>query len=266
MKVILPLRAELGLKVWWFVPAVHALEGERVVYIEPGEQALFPSANTWLEVERQEDSLRRNRYARDAEFVAWAVKDARERFGPEVEILKPDAGWKRKRFVPKPMVRHGVSCDVMVCPRKRAYGSSKNWPEWEALVQRLCASGLRVFAGGAPDSSYAVDCERAWDYERFLDATIEAMLSARLVVATDAGLANLAVLCGKPLLMITHGEGIVAPGPSSDENGKVMDKEYWPVHIDRYKEANWLNSSIALLYDAWFDLDLVVSETLRRMG
>jgi len=266
MKIVLPLRAEFGLKVWWFVPAVHGLEGERVVYIEQGEQALFPSANQMVEVERQEDSLRRNRYARDADFVAWAVKDARERFGPDVEILKPDASWKRKRFVPKPMVRRGIGCDVMVCPRKRDYGPEKNWPHWEALVQRLCAEGLNVFAGGAPDSSYAVDCERAWDYERFLDVTIEAMLTAKLVVATDAGLAHLAVLCGVPLLMIAHGDGLVAPGPSSDENGKVMDKTYWPIHKDRYEEANHRGSEVCFLNHAWYDLDLVVSETLRRMG
>lgn len=264
MKIVLPLRAEFGLKVNWFVPAVHGMEGERAVYIEEGEQALFPSATRWLEVQRQEDKARRNRYVRDKDFVKMIEAEARVRF-PGAEICRPDTTWPKKRFVPKPMVRRGIGCDVLVSPRKREYGPEKNWPYWEELTRRLCANGLRVFAGGAPDSSFPVDCERAWDYDRFLDATIEAMVSAKLCIATDAGLAHLAVLCGTPLLMITHGKGLVAPGPSKDESGRIMDETYWPVKTKRYEDANHRRSEIAYLYEAWFDLDLVERETLRRL-
>ena len=82
MKIILPLRAEFGLKILWFVPAVHAIEDpEKIVYIEPGEEALYPSADTLITVERQRDPLRRNRYTRDRDFVAAVEKEARETYG-----------------------------------------------------------------------------------------------------------------------------------------------------------------------------------------
>jgi len=269
MKVILPLRAEFGLKLWWFVPAVHAIEapdGEKVVYIEEGEQALFPSASRWLEVPRQSDGLRRNRYSRDREFVDEMREDAMMRFGEDAEILEPGPSWPRLRFVPKPLVHQRIRPDVVVAPRKRKYGAEKNWGHWSALTLGLRAAGFEVFAGGAPDSSYDVPCDCAWTRSRYLDATIEAVRAARLVIATDAGLAHLAVLCGTPLLMITHGEGLVAPGPSVDEAGKEMDAEYWPVKVERYREANHLDVPIRFLHHSWFDPGLVLDVATRTLG
>lgn len=263
MNIVLPLRAEFGLKLWWFVPAVHAIPGPKVVYYEPGDEALYPSADALIEVPRQEDSLRRNVYSRDAEFVGRVRRHALHAFDgvPDVEFLTPDPSWPRKRFVPEPLVRWGIRPDVVICPRWRDYGPAKNWPQWAALSQALQAADLKVFAAGAPDSSGPIDCERAWDYTRFLDASIEAVLGARLVVATDAGLAHLAVLCGTPLLMITHGNCLVAPGSSEDETGRVMDDGYWPVKRERYTEANHLGSEIVYLRDAWYDVDKVVRWT-----
>jgi hypothetical protein len=259
MKVILPLRAEFGLKLWWFVPAVHAIDDpEKVVFIEPGEEALYPSAARLIEVDRQEDSLRRNRYSRDRDFVSFQKLRAIQMFGGDADFVEPAPSWPGKRFVPEPRQRVGITCDVVVAPRKRSYGAEKNWPHWGTLTNGLKASGYDVFAAGAPDSSYDVNLHRAWDHERFFDASLEAILASKLVISTDAGIAHLAVLCGKPLLMITHGEGLVAPGPSSDENGRVMDEQYWPVKIDRYREANHLGAPIMLLHHAWYDPGLVI--------
>ena len=263
MNVVLPLRAEFGLKLWWFVPAVHAIDGPKVVYIEPGEEALYPSADHLIEVDRQRDSLRRNRYMRDADFVRKIERHAAVTF-PGAELVKPDGHWPRKRFVPRPFMPQGVTADVVVCPRKRAYGAEKNWPHWVALTEGLRAEGLNVFAGGVEDSSFWVPCARAWDYGRGTDATIEAILAARLVVATDAGLAHLAVLCGRPLLMITHGEGIVAPGPVSDEHGHEMEPAYWPVKLERYTEANHTGSPISVIYHAWENVDVTIRAVLER--
>lgn len=257
MNIVLPFRGEFGMKLYWQVPAVHAIPGEKVVYGEEYEEALYPSAQEFIGVQRNLDDARRNHYHRDASFVDRVQALAERRFGYHAQYLRPDQSWPRERFQPKPWVRQGVTCDVVVCPRWRRYGAEKNWPAWPDLTERLVTDGLDVFAGGVGDSSYMVPCVRAWDYERSLDATIEAMQSAKLVVATDAGLAHLAVLCGAPLLMITHGEGIVAPGPVLDPDGKTMEPHYWPVHIDRYKEANHTDSMIELLYHAWYDLPLV---------
>jgi len=257
MNVILPFRGEFGMKLWWHVPAVHAIPGPKVVYCERGEQALYPSAEEHIECERNYDSDRRNHYYRDSRFVDAVQALAEKRFGPHAEYLRPDQNFARKRFVPEPWVKQGVACDVVVCPRRRQYGAEKNWPAWPDLTERLVTDGLDVFAGGMGDSSYMVPCIRAWDYARELDATIEAMQSAKLVVATDAGLAHLAVLMGRPLLMITHGDGIVAPGPVLDPDGKAMESQYWHVYTDRYEEANHTDSRIEILHHAWYDLPLV---------
>lgn len=275
MKVVLPLRAEFGMKVWWHAPAVHAIPDEKVVCVEPGDEALYPSAIDHYVVDRQADDLRRNRYARDAAYVARVRDEIQGALGGRahgvVEFVEPDVGWPRERFVPRPhepqLDWDGVApFDVVVCPRRRNYGAEKNWPEWFDLTRRLEAAGFETFAAGARDSSYDVPAAaRAWDYGRPLDATIEALRRARLVVATDAGVAHLAVLCGAPLLMLTHGPGLVAPGPVVDETGKHLEDRYWPVKIERYDEANHLGSPVELLHNTWYDPDRVLRAITERL-
>jgi hypothetical protein len=107
-----------------------------------------------------------------------------------------------------------------------------------------------AFAAGAPDSSYDVDCPRAWDHARFNDAAIEALRSARLCIATDSGNAHLAVLCGTPLLLVTY-RGLIAPGPVLDERGRAMQPAYWPVRYQQYyAAANHTGSPIEMI-DGW---------------
>jgi hypothetical protein len=152
---------------------------------------------------------------------------------------------------------------VVICPRARSYGSSKNWPHWNALE-----SLPGVFAAGAPDSSANVACPRAWDYGRFLDASIEAMRSARLVVATASGLSVLAILCGVPLLLITY-RGLVAPGAQLDRERRVLQRAYGPVSDLMRRFYNPTNHRGVPIYevDAWDQPELVVNrvrELLRR--
>lgn len=224
---IAPFRGEFGLKLAYHVPAVYALGRGHTIGVEPGEEALYPLADEWRVVGRRHDD---ERHGNADSLRAEGVHVRGDLGGP--------------RFVPEPHVRQGVTADVVICPRKRRYGSAKNWPHWQRLVELP-----GVFAAGAPDSSDDVDCPRAWDYGRFLDASIEAMRSARLVIATDAGLAHLAVLCGAPLLLITHG-GRVAPGPVVDADGRILEPEYWPVRMERYRAGNHTGSTIVLI-DGW---------------
>ena len=266
MKIILPLRAEFGMKCWWHAPAVHAIGGEKLVYIEPGEEALYPSASKYQIVERQHNDLRRNRYSRDREFINRVQQEALAEHGVDgVEYVMPSDQDPRERFVPKPFKKQDLAFDVVICPRRRLYGAEKNWPEWINLTNWLVGSGLSVFAAGAPDSSYKVPCWKAWEYDRFLDASIEAILSAKLVIATDAGLAHLAVLCGRPLLLLTHGDGLVAPGPIVDETGRHFEDQYFRVKTERYEEANHTGSEITILRDAWYDPNMVFNEIMGRV-
>ncbi len=230
MKLVLPCRVEFGLKIRYHVPAVHALGPGNRVLIEPGDEALYPLADEWIHVERRHDDQRRG-WADPLKSELAANSDR--------DFIEVKRGDPESRFIPEPHVRQGIKPDLVICPRKRRYGSDKNWNGWELLSKMP-----GVFAAGAPDSSVDVGCERAWDYDRFLDASIEAMLSARLVVATDAGLAHLAVLCGAPLLLITYG-GLVAPGAVRDAEGRVLEPAYWPVRLEEYyHRANHTGSPI----------------------
>jgi len=62
------------------------------------------------------------------------------------------------------------------------------------------------------------------------------MLSADLVVASDSGLAHLAILCGRPLLLLSH-NGKVAPGPVINSKGRQAAAQYWPIRMDEYYHA-----------------------------
>ena len=59
--------------------------------------------------------------------------------------------------------------------------------------------------------------------------------------------AGLAVLCGRPLLMITHANGLVAPGVTD------TGQPWWPVLIARYRAENHLNAPIRMVQHAWSD-------------
>lgn len=229
---------EFGLKVYSYVPQVHTvcLESPTPVEIEEGEEALFPAAEYYMVAERVDDS---------------------ERHG-----APPDLGVEPTRFVPEPHVSQlAQSPDIVVCPRWREYGSEKNWEGWNKLTSDLRLDGYEVHAAGAPDSSKPTPCLRAWDYDRFLDASIEMMLEADLVVATDAGLAHLAVLCGADLLVVTY-EGRVAPGPVIDSQGNIAREAYWTAgwgpdeDCNRFEDANHRGARIEYV-DGWEDVSRV---------
>ena len=228
--MIRAFRGEFGLKIRFHVPQIHALlgEGPQAVEIEQGEEALYPRATEHI--------------------IRIRNADDHSRGG----IGRPPHMWPREeRFQPEPYIRQNVGpVDVVICPRKREYGESKNWAHWATLNTLP-----NVFAAGAPDSSYDVTPRNAWLYDRFTDASIEAMRKARLCVATDAGLAHLAVLCGTPLLLLTH-EGRVAPGPVVNSKGHVAREHYWPVKLDEYYHAaNHMDTPIWTYDHAWTEPD-----------
>lgn len=256
MKAFLPYRGEFGFNVMAHAPQVHAAltPGVDVVFCEPGNEAMYPGAREYLHVSRREDSERR--VYNEMDLLMWAMKQSYQLYGDDVVCVSPDLDARRSYFVPEPYKRRGITADVVICPRRRDYGSDKNWPHWQALADLLMHESsidtrTVVYAAGAPDSSYDIKCDGlAWDHKRFLDASIEAILSARLVIATDAGLAHLAVMCGRPLLMISYSdECLVAPGTDD------MGRPYWPIKIERYHQANHQQSTVCVVQDGWDRLD-----------
>jgi ADP-heptose:LPS heptosyltransferase len=132
------------------------------------------------------------------------------------------------RFIPAPSIVTGIETEIVICPRRRQVAPMRNWHHWEELVR--CLSDHRVFAAGAPDSIVTdLRCNASWNYARYLDTTIEAMLAAKLVVATDTGLAHLALLCGRPLLVICHADGLSGPGSHP--------VKHWRFHAENHANA-----------------------------
>lgn len=259
MRIALPFRGEFGLLVRYHLPAVHAMAPD-IACIEPGCEALFPSAGQHLVVARNDDDRRRDLFSKDAAFLTEFRRQLRAQY-PGAELLETYEGMPEAWFAPEPRVRAGLRPDVVVCPRRRRYGSAKNWPHWTLLTLALRDAGLGVFAAGAPESSASVPSHAAWHHARHLDATIEAMLAARLVIATASGLAVLALLCGRPLLLITAG-GLVAPGPVVNEHGRVMEPRYGPVPRGRLLDpVNHLGAPIHEV-DGWDNPGRVVAESL----
>lgn len=232
-------RSEFGIRVRYHVPQAHAMmidHGPLPVEIEPGEEALYPLASHHVVAPQRFD-------------------DDNRRGGPRRLYHREE------RFIPKPHCNPDWTnpAHVCICPRARDYGSAKNWPHWPELARALEDEGLHVTAAGAPDSSVECGVPCAWEFQRFTDASIAMLLGARLVIATDAGLAHLAILCGRPLLLLTH-HGLIAPGPQVDATGKVLAPAYGPVKLGRYYHAaNWKGVPIHSAGSAWTNWRSVVS-------
>ena len=234
--LIAAYQGEFGLKIKDHVPRVYAMGPGHTIEIEEGEEALYPLAQQWKVIPRAADAKR---------------------------VKPPTLTGPVQRFQPEPHVRRGIGpFDVVIAPRKRAYGASKNWDHWPRVAVGLQRLGLRVFAGGVADASDTrVTCDAGWYYARPLDATIEAIRGAKLVLAACSGLAHLAMLCGTPLLMFSY-RGMVAPGPVINSSGQFVSADYWPVRWQRYyMDANHMNAK-ALLFDGWESPATVVEQTV----
>lgn len=226
---------EFGMQLRYHVPWFHGLPyQQKAVEIIEGQEALYPSATEFRV--KPPDTIRDD----DRRGLSgWGS-------------LPPDD--TLRFFKPEPHKQQMVYADVVICPRWRRYGASKNWKGWPRLAWLLKMDGHRVFGAGQPATTIYTDSDGCWNYKRYLDASIEAMLSARLVISTLSGMAVLAVLCGRPLLLVTYGEK-VAPGPVVDANGLVMEAEYGPAQeiIDELlTPVNHLDSPISVV-DGWED-------------
>lgn len=248
MAQVVPLYAgEFGLEIRFRVPKVYAM-GAVPVEIESGKEALYPRASEWIIRERTPEDT---------------PEASRKRGGKG----RPKLSGPEERFIPEPHVPQGVPpADVVVCPRKRHYVSEKNWDQWPRVVDQLKQWGLSVFAGGVADASDTrVDCDAAWEYGRPLDACIEAMHSAKVVVANCSGLCHLAVLCGADLLVVTY-RGLDAPGPVINSAGRKMADKRWPVRMEEYYHSvNHAGARIESM-DGWEYPERVVEEIAAWVG
>lgn len=249
--VYLPFRGEFGHRVMWHAPWVYQ-ERAKIVCCEPGDECLFPTAKVFIEVPPPpHDRYRSHRSLADAMYLRSLRAKYEETRGPLSGC--PENLSSLPRFVPQPREKRGIETDIVICPRRRELAPQRNWPHWHELEREL-SSNWRVFAAGAKDSSHhTIKCDAAWNYPRHLDATVEAMLSAKMVVSTDTGLAHLAVLCGRPLMIICHGNGYTGPG-----SNKV---QYW-----RFHAANHMQAPIGFLNHSWAGAGIPFREVAEWMS
>lgn len=257
MKVFLPYRAEFGYICIAHAPQVYAEKGRKAVIIEQGLEALYPDCEfAYVSTKNDDDRRVRIEVSYLLELQSTFQKALARDFGT-FEYVMPDLKAERAYFIPRPYVQHvtGIpgNIDVVVCPRKREYGSDKNWHYWQELIDAYAKVGLIVFAAGHPTTSFPVkNCMTAWSgwnrNGKCLDNTIAAMLKAKVVVATDNGLAHLALMCGKPLVLISHKDGLVADG--FDDVGN----SYWPIKMDIFERENHTDAPIHIVYDCWHSI------------
>lgn len=257
MKIFLPYRGEFGFICMFHAPQVNAAAGPKTAIIEKGMEALYPYCE-YLYIDRREEAERRARVEEDL------LSRIRDKDWGGAELISPNQNAPRKYFVPRPYRKLSFvpDVDVVVCPRKRKYGPDKNWRHWDALVDELAAWGLRLFVAGHPESTQKLtDCiPSVFDFEEeyALDVTVACMSKAKLVLSTDCGLAHLALMCGRPLSMISHGDGLVADG--KDDVGNP----YWPIKIERFVKENHRKAPIRIINHAWHGTGKVIQHLERN--
>lgn len=227
----------------WHVPSVNNIKDEKIVCCEIGEEALFPGAVKHIVVDRRDDSKRREYLYFDMDFIEQCKTSLLKEY-PNAEFVYPLKS-KRKYFVPSPLKIYNIKYDIVICPRRRKYGKAKNWKHWHKLSEKL-EKDFSIFAAGSPDSSFEINCCSAWDYDRYLDASIEAIINSKIVITTDNGLAFLSLLCGKDICLISHSDGRTAPG-------------YRKINKRRYDRINHTNADIDIIDDSWKDGDGIIN-------
>lgn len=223
MRVYLPWLGEFGSELLFWVPAVYADRGEKVVCHELGKAQVYPDPGSRrYEVDRVTDRARKSNGA----LGQWEVfQQVRLYFGPRCEYVEPRRlkGQARRFFVPE--ARHKYPrerWDVVVFPRRRQNVATKNWKGWPDLVAALKSEGLSVFAAGHGDSSFKVPCAAAWDWQDPLDATIWALKHSRLRLGMMTALTVLSLMCGRAPLVLTTPDGKQDLGGKQGPNWKYL--------------------------------------------
>jgi len=269
--VVLPWRGELGHMLLTYVRWIHLIPGEKVVCCRPGQEPLFPSAvrfvHDWEEVPDEMRSPEFLKSRENREYLQTLRLRLLKEF-PESQIREPFDGSKPRRirpspahaFIPKPMgSKPPVYPEILVAPRFRKYVPGRNYAYWVTVMKAL--AGLKTRDGGnlaigiiglketSTDLPELDDCWKAWNYSDGFGVTLHWMRRARLVLATDSGLAHLAVMARAPLKVIY--------GKAGKASGKTKGRWAFP-----YMQAHAMAHCEPIL-GGWDSPDAVV-EAVRQ--
>ena len=145
--------------------------------------------------------------------------------------------------------KQGLRADVVITPRKRGYQLRKNYNGWREIIGYLKHSGMSVASIGAKETSFT-DLEvdiKSWDYG-YIDPIIELIKNSKVVLATNTGLAHLAVFLQHPMLLIANSSGMIC-WMECQRNKDVFFKTIYPTdpqnvikHLDEYLNLIALSS------------------------
>ena len=133
-----------------------------------------------------------------------------ERYGDDITFADPqDTSWAEKKslaaftFKPQPANNHNFDIDIAITPRCRQIDPVRNYKFWQSIVDELSSRGYRVAACGTAEESFDLNglAVRSWDYID-VDSDVEIFNTSRVVITQDTGLAYLAMLCERPIIMI----------------------------------------------------------------
>lgn len=210
----LPWASEFGWYIMNHVKRVHGYNHpKKIVCVKKGHECLFPTASEfwyhWADDVPDANKGGVVSYKHNHQVKKWVMGQ----YGENVTFINPtDTGWPEKTslakhtFVPKPKGKHDFDIDVVITPRFRQIDTTRNYPkQWQEIVNLLVSMGLRVGVCGTKALSTTIEGAQyySWDYTD-VDTDIEMILSSKLVISQETGLAYLTMMCKKPLIIIDN--------------------------------------------------------------
>jgi hypothetical protein len=204
----LPWVGEFGWYIMNHVKRIHGYNSQhKIACIKRGHECLFPTVAEffydWQDIPPDKKAgVSKNPH--EEELKARL----RDKFGDVLFANPQDTSWEEKTslanftFKPVPLHNHNFSVDVVIAPRHRRIDPNRNYKNWQKLANRLGKLGYAVAACGTQKESFNLrGVIRSWNYID-VDTDVEIINKAKVVIVQDSGLAYLAMLCDKPLIII----------------------------------------------------------------
>ncbi len=204
--VLLPERWQLGDVISVKVRRVPSIKADRLtVCCAPNQRFLYPTATDFVDVAENLDG-----------FGAHKVKEELYMQYPEAEQIKMSRVFPEDLDlrIKVPEVEAG-STDALIAPRwKDSSHPHRNWDGWGSFYSEMMnLPGNKGVIGYEAKNCHWDSAFKIWDIE----SIAAHMLKTKLVVATDSGMAHLAILLRVPLAVIWGTPVGVIPGQTYEQ-------------------------------------------------
>jgi ADP-heptose:LPS heptosyltransferase len=181
----------------------------KIACIKKGHECLFPTVKEffydWQDIPpNKKAGISRNPHEDELK------ERLRTKYGDIPFAYPQDTSWEEKTslarftFKPKSLHNRGLSADIVLAPRHRKIDAHRNYKNWQKLTNRLKKRGYIVAACGTKNESVSlIGAKKAWRHID-VDSDVEFINSAKVVITQDSGLAYLAMMCERPIILIGH--------------------------------------------------------------